>query len=209
MNRYQPRIRQIETELHQQLAGFTTISSGSSFQSALENYSAALLTTLAALESAIRQFHPPLLPQINATLQPFFERFREAANRFAEYRVPDGQITVVVDQLNSASDYTKQAIALFSDASDPQKLVLQILRAMRRHNRAQETIFPLRYYLDPASRYFLEPAVADHKAWLGISPDSGGRSGLMTLSLFDENDDLYWFYIPDRFEKNEKMTLLF
>jgi phospholipase/carboxylesterase len=208
MNNYQPRILQIEAELHQQLIGFNLNDVNVSFKTALEEYSAALLNTLAALESAIRQFHPPLLPQITAALLPFFDRFRSAADRFAEHRVPDGQVALVVAQLKSAAEYTEQAIQIFSNPPDPQKLFLQILRAMRRHNRAQESMFPLRHYLDPASRYFLEPAIADYKDWMEMIPASGELSGLMTLSLFNESDDLYWVYIPDHFDKLEKIPLV-
>ena len=208
MNSFQSKIQNIETEIQQHLANFSIQNIDPAFQLALEEYSAALLTTLAAMESAIRQFHPPILPQINAALLPFIERFRTVTAAFNQHRVPAGKIAIVVDQLKLAADYTEQAIQLFADPSDPQRLILQILRAMRRHNRAQESVFPLRHYLKPVSRYFLEPAVADHEGWMGKIPGSGANSGLMTMSVGDDNEDPYWFYVPTRFNIKTRIPLV-
>ena len=91
MGKFQHHREQIESEAHHHLAGFDILAIDQPFQTILEEFCAALLATLNAMSRAIRQFHPPLLSQINSSLSPVIERLEIAKLNLVEYRKLSGQ----------------------------------------------------------------------------------------------------------------------
>ena len=208
MGKFQHHREQIESEAHHHLAGFDILAIDQPFQTILEEFCAALLATLNAMSRAIRQFHPPLLSQINSSLSPVIERLEIAKLNLVEYRKLSGQTKFLSEQLIVAGDYAEQATQLFINPSEPRRLFLQILRAIRRYNRAQEALFPLRYYLMNVSRYFLEPSVKHEEDWVKPIPPDGIERGIITISQNQEEADPYWLYVPDRYDGLEPLPLV-
>ncbi|MCP4753702.1 MAG: phospholipase [Proteobacteria bacterium] len=179
-----------------------------SFLQGLDFFCSELLSTLSGLESAMRQFHPPWLPNIHKALLPYYDRLREARNVYRRKRPPLG-FEPFTSQLEKAADHTFTSIQLFTEPAEPKMAVRQIMRAMRQHYRAQESFFPLRRLLGPVSRYFLESPVRERFKEFDPSPPSGMEVGLFTNADLDHDSrSEYWLYVPETYDGSSDRPLI-
>ena len=75
----------------------------------IEAFFSVLVTTLNALESAIRQLHPPTLPELSHALEPFSRRFSDAKHIFFENPFPK-QVHPLISQIKNAAGNTQTAL---------------------------------------------------------------------------------------------------
>jgi len=208
MNQFHHQICDTETQSHLNLSEFNVSATHPTFVATIDDFCSVLVGTLSALESAIRQFHPPLLTHINEALLPFKEQFAAVYSVFKELSTPSQRAEFLIKQLNTAADLTQQALELFASPPESQRLVLQILRAMRRYSRAQEALFPLRSFLGLVNRFFLESNELNPEDWIEVQPADDTDIGLMTINRADEDEDPYWFYVPDRYSGKTDLPLV-
>ena len=112
-----------------------------------------LLRTLAMLEYVQRQLDPATLADLTLQLQPLARELTPAAERFAEIAWPE-QLAPLRDRMLAAATLAAGACAGL-EATRPKEFVAAF-RALRRHSRALETLYPLGAVLPPISRFFLE-----------------------------------------------------
>ena len=147
-----------------------------SFGDSIVGFCGTLLSVVYGLESAMRQFHPPRLPEIQKALQPFAERLESAGRDFEDVVARFGQ-DQVSSQLQKAAQRAAWSLDHIMRPDSPQAAIMNMLKAMRQHCRAQELLYPLIITLKPVGRYFLETAVRarveDFTTAAAVSPDIG------------------------------------
>ncbi len=172
--------------------------------------SAALMTILSAVESALRKLHPPLLPAIADALRPFRDRLDAAVRAFPAGDWPDAVKAPLDSAITLARTCLDRLIASGQGAPDdkrPDQMIGDLLGAIRAHCRAQEAVYPLHCRLAPVSRYFLEPALREKWKYYGIKGDPD-RTGLWPLSDKSEWEDDHFLYVPESWDGTSKVPLV-
>ena len=176
------------------------------FLDGLSGFCGALLSTLNGLESAMRQFHPPNLPKIQAALRPFEQRLKAARIIFEQDILSSGTDRVT-DQLLKVTAAADRCLDYFLGAEQPQTAIGQIMKAMRQLYRAQEYLYPLIEGLKPVGRYFLEAPLRDRLADYKTPLQDSSKAGLY-LSQGDETTGEYCFYVPETYTANSAWPLV-
>lgn len=176
------------------------------FLDGLSDFCGAILAALSGLESAMRQFHPPNLPRIQAALLPFAQRLKTARDGFEKINSSTGADRVS-DQLLKVSDTALRSLDYFLGAAEPQTAMGQIMKAMRQHYRAQEFLYPLIEGLKPVGRYFLETAVRERLAGYQARAHNSSDVGLFQFQG-TENSGGYSFYVPETYDGNGSWPLV-
>lgn len=115
----------------------------------------ATLSSLRAVEKALRYFHPLLIPDLNTRLAPFIQSLSETRKNFKIGM--DSSLTLEQRSvLNEAAGLAQEALELFFEQDDLQQIVFNSLKAARKYSQAQELLFPLRRVMQPVHLSFLE-----------------------------------------------------
>ena len=123
-----------------------------------------LLGALDRLETITRRMHPPLLPELVATLGDdagliaALEQVRRAA-------WPEN-LTPFRDQIVLATESVMRCHAGLRSAFGSPQGAFEAYRALRQQYRAIEALYPLASALPSISRFFIEPAMRDDAALL-------------------------------------------
>ena len=128
----------------------------------------ALIEALEALERLQRRFQPPLMEPLCGELRPFADALRRARERLG----PTGGTEGTDGPLEQAAGLVSDALRLVLACADlgMEQGVMQLMRALRKACRAQETLFPLRRQVPALNRFFLEPPLH------GRTPDLDPRA---------------------------------
>lgn len=157
----------------------------------IADFCGVILSVVHGLESAMRQFHPPLLIEIQKALRPFDERLKKAGELFEKSMAMSGN-DEVSDQLLKAAERSGRCLDYIMEIDRPQTAIGKMLKAMRQHYRAQECLYPLVICLKPVGRYFLEPAVRGRLVDFSPTPGNEDHIGLFR----DPQSDAY-LYVPE------------
>ncbi len=172
----------------------------------LGDFCGALLSTLNGLEIAMRQFHPPNLPKIQAALLPFDQRLKAARTLFKQSVSAIGA-DKVTDQLLKVTDVVVRCLDYFLGADQPKTAIMQVMKSMRQLYRAQEYLYPLLEGLKPVGRFFLEAPVRERLADYQTPSQNSSDTGLY-LSHGDETTGEYCFYVPETYDGNDSWPLV-
>jgi phospholipase/carboxylesterase len=115
-----------------------------------------LLGALDQLETIARKAHPPLLPELVATLGPDDQALTEALDQVRDAAWPEDLIPFR-DQIARAAEAVLRAHAGLRSAMGSPHGVFEAYRALRQQYRAIEALYPLASALPSISRFFIEP----------------------------------------------------
>ena len=164
------------------------------FKENILEFCGQLLSVVYALESVMRQFHPPWLTEIQKALKPFDERLKSAGHIFEDLVTRYGN-DPVTDRLLKAGQQAGRSIDHIMGIDNPQAAPVSILKAMRQHSRAQADLYPLVNALKPVGRYFLETSVRGRVDDYTLSDKSTADVG-----LFLDGDDGSCLYVPETYD---------
>ena len=153
-----------------------------------------LLSVVYALESVMRQFHPPWLAEIHKALSPFGERLKSAGRVFEDAVARYGN-DPVTDRLRKAGQLAGRCIDHIMNIDNPRAAPVSMLKAMRQHSRAQACLYPLINVLKPVGRYFLEAAVREQVDDFMVSAENAPDIG-----LFLDGDEGPCLYVPETYD---------
>ncbi len=136
-----------------------------------------LLGALDHLETITRRMHPPLLPELAASLGPDDIALEAALAGVRATAWPDS-LTTFRDQLVLAAESVLRAHAGLREAARSPAATIGAYRATRQQYRAIEALYPLASALPSISRFFMEPALRNDATLLARieaapEPDSG------------------------------------
>ncbi len=124
-----------------------------------------LLGALDHLEAITRRMHPPLLPELAASLGPDDNALISALDRLRGATWPE-ELVPFRDRLALAAESVLRAHAGLREAGDSTSGRIGAYRAVRQQYRAIEALYPLAAALPSVSRFFIEPARRDDAALL-------------------------------------------
>ncbi len=166
----------------------------------------ALLQSLAALEIAFRQLHPPNLPKLRAGLIPVREALDAALSNFDQIETPSSLLRFR-EQLGEAAQLAAEALAGIVESGSPEEGPGRILHAMHLHAQAQALVYPLRDVLPPVSSFFAEPCFHDRLEALEARPDCDARVGLFRSGEVDVRGG-FNLYVPESYDASEAWPLV-
>jgi len=173
----------------------------------IKEFCSALLTTLNALESAIRRLHPPVLPQVSRALEPFKIKW-DAARKVFDISDFPAELFPVIAVFKKSAAFVDTAIHCLSQPSDLSNPITSILTAMRSISYAQEILYPMHSDFDAVSRYFLEkPLRSRLEEYLG-QPDHGGNRGIHEMPDAPYGRKGYFLYIPETWDEKTGLPLV-
>jgi len=136
---------------------------------ALQDSLAALiprvLNALDRLETITRRMHPPLLPELAASLGPDDRELSAALDEVRGASWPE-TLGPFRDQIVLASESVLRAHAGLREAAGSPSGTFGAYRATRQQYRAIEALYPLTAALPSINRFFIEPALRDDAALL-------------------------------------------
>ena len=172
------------------------------FQDSIADFCGSLLSVVHGLESAMRQFHPPNLIELQKALRPFEERLK-IARRLFEMAIDENGRDKVSDQLMMSAERAGWCLDHIMAIDRPQTAIERMLKAMRQHYRSQECLYPLITGLKPVGRYFLEPEVRDRLAEFSPSVENSDHNG-----LFLDEDTGSCLYVPETYDGKSEWPLV-
>lgn len=114
-----------------------------------------LIKAMEALEKAFRRLLPLAIPalkdQLRGQEKPLMADRQELADKLG--RSPDD---TTLQALEHAYTLALDSIGIFGSGDDPTQSFMAVLRAMRKHCRAQEALFSIRGRFPAIDQYFLE-----------------------------------------------------
>jgi phospholipase/carboxylesterase len=125
-----------------------------------------LFATLEAFAWAQRRLHPPWAPRLVEALGPLRSPLAAALDRVRALDWPEG-IREEGGRLESAAAHALEALDRFAGAAIDPMPVYALYRAVRRHLRALEDLYPLWPVLPPVNRFFLDESARGDAALLG------------------------------------------
>jgi phospholipase/carboxylesterase len=184
-----------------------TATEDKEFLDRLSELGPALLSAVESFERARRLLHPPDLPALRERLAPIGERLDTALAAFRDLS-PPAPLADVAAQLGSAAEAMADALRDFCAPALPHEAIPLVLRAMHRHARAQDLLYPLRKALPPVGRYFLEPALRERAAEFDPDPHPDVPTGVITARSRSGNRGGFSLYVPERYEPSRAWPLV-
>ncbi len=172
------------------------------FQDSIADFCGSLLSVVHGLESAMRQFHPPKLIELQKALRPFGDRLKIARRLFG-LAVDEFGSDDVSDQLMKSAERAGWCLDHIMSIDRPQTALEKMLKAMRQHDRAQEYLYPLVIGLKPVGRYFLEPEVRDRLASFLPASENEFHTG-----LYQDSENGYCLYVPETYDGQHDWPLV-
>jgi phospholipase/carboxylesterase len=117
----------------------------------------AFVETMTEIEVFQRRFHPPMLHRLLDGFRPAAGRFVQVLSDVLAQKIDPGDNRIKT--LTTASKILFEGVELLFDAGNAgsREAFFHVLRATRKHCRAQETVFPLCCCWGRLHRYFLNP----------------------------------------------------
>jgi phospholipase/carboxylesterase len=177
------------------------------FVDALAQLGSAVLTALDAFERVRRLLHPPDIPALRDAVQPLAGRLQDALAAFRRVP-PPAELGELASHLIDVAEMTAAVFDDFAAPAAPHEQIERVLRAMHRHCRAQERLYPLRHVLPPVSMFFTEPGarhrpppvepeapLAEPPVGLVLARVGAGRGG-------------FSMYVPERYAHDRDWPLV-
>lgn len=186
--------------------------SDAEFFSAFEAVMPALLVSLEMLGHVARHLHPPEAKGLADWLKPQIANLGEPLKQLNRTTVSEGG-EPLKRQLLAASDEAIAALTQFVAAAESSGEPMGMYRALRRHTRAVEALFPLADFLAPVSRFFLEPEArgrADLLARLQASAEAEEGEATGFFAANNERDERGGFslYVPSYYDPTKAYPLV-
>jgi len=166
-----------------------------------------LIDALNALEKAFRKLHPLAITQLREGLLVHVQPL-EAVRQ-----------TLISGHQGFEDDHTRQdltracelilgAIRTFGMGEDAAQTFMSVLRAVRMHCRAQETLFAVRNDFIELNKYFLEPSIEP-----ALGPkvrEGGGGTGIVHSGPEDDPyaRGVYSLFIPETYTRERSWPLV-
>lgn len=166
-----------------------------------------LIKTLFAIESAIRQLYPPLLPKISQALEPYQKRFCDAHKNFSHHGHPK-ELHQIINILHNAADHTQTSLDCLINAHTSLRGIEEFLKSLRCHANAQETIYPLHKIIPMVSKYFLEASMRDHFVEYNKTGEHREDAGLFLMPDMNGRRSNYYMYVPETYDRSMKLSLV-
>jgi len=170
-----------------------------------------LLGALDRLEAITRAMHPPLLPDLAASLGPNDLALTQALAQVREAAWPDA-MTPFRDALQLAGESILRAHAGLREAGGSRAGAINAYRATRQQYRAIEALYPLAAALPSISRFFIEPARRDDTAL--VDRIEGARQPLPGTGVFHFDNDTgtrggFSVYVPEYLTRDTPAPVVF
>lgn len=176
-------------------------------KNAIHQFCLIIVKTLSALESAIRQLHPPLLPKISQALTPCEKRFNDAQKNFSQYEYPK-ELLPVTSLLNTAAEHIKTSLDDLINTPEAQTGIKKVLKAMLGHANAQEILYPIHKIIPVVSQYFLEAPMRDHYGKYDATGEHRQENGLSVMPHIHGKPGGYHLYVPETCDASKEFPLV-
>ncbi len=169
----------------------------------------ALLNCLGIFEQVQANMHPPRFAALAERITPYAAHLQPRFDAFQ--KIPADEQTQGVHQLLcQAAQHCLHACENFATGAASANGFGQIMRAMRSHTRALETIYPLASAMTPISRYFLEPALQSDKSLLDrlANPSNPVQTGILNADNGRDSRGGFSLYVPEYYSADEALPLV-
>jgi phospholipase/carboxylesterase len=170
-----------------------------------------LLGALDRLEAITRAMHPPLLPELAASLGPNDDALWQALGQVRDVAWPDA-MAAFRDALVLAGDSILRAHAGLRAAAGSRSGAIDAYRALRQQYRAIEALYPLAAALPSISRFFIEPARRDDASLLARleaarAPEPG--TGVFHFENDTGTRGGFSVYVPEYLTRDRPVPVVF
>ena len=166
-----------------------------------------LVKVLYALEDVSRRLHPFAVPQLKEGLLVHVQPLEDAGQSVLGQELPP-EVEHIRQRLRHACELVLDCIKIFGSGDDAAAAFMAVLRALRKHCQAQETLFPLRHGFSELNRYFLEPGSDPEGRPQG--QDQGGRTGIIHTGLAQDPYARggYSLFVPETYSSESACPLV-
>lgn len=162
-----------------------------------------LMETMTDLEEAFRRLHPFAVPDLQARLRKHEEKLQAGLQELtAQSSTMDSHVRKAI---KNTILLILDSIRVFGTGDDLTETFMTVLRAMRKHCQAQETLFEIRHGIPEIDRYFIEQG-AQPGSLQGENPHTG-----IIHSGMDENPYArggYSLFIPESYRAGTACPLV-
>jgi phospholipase/carboxylesterase len=172
----------------------------------LSTFVPVLLQALETLQFVARQFHPPRLAELVASVGA-----RDAALRAARPSLDGwpGELAGLRAPLVRAADHALAAFDALRSAATGTEGTMAAFRAFRHLPLAQEALYPFAHALPPVNRFFLSPdRRADLDLQARLAGDTGPETGLLHVDNTWESRGGYSLYVPETYVPERPLPLV-
>jgi phospholipase/carboxylesterase len=169
----------------------------------------ALLNCLGIFEQVQANMHPPRFAELAAVISPYSTILQPRLDEFRLLQT-SGQAQGIHRLLCQAAQHALNACENFATGAGSANGFGQVMRAMRSHTRALETIYPLAGAMTPISRYFLETPLQGNKALLAsFAAESGeAQTGILNADNGRDSRGGFSLYVPEYYRPDQPLPLV-
>jgi phospholipase/carboxylesterase len=168
-----------------------------------------LLTAIDLLTHAGRHMHPPNLPELVESVEPYRAPLKEGLEQFRGVDWPQ-HLTGFVNQLTESGELALQSFNEFLSSGNQSQPAMAAYRAMGFNTKAIEALYPISQMLPPVSRFFLDPEQRQDGALLErIAGADASRDDVGIMHANNERQERGGFslYVPEYYD-GERVPLI-
>ena len=137
-----------------------------------------LLMAMEAFEQLQRNMNPAALDTLGEFVTPFEQALRKSYEVFEQLPFPD-DLQGYGETISQSCTYCLRAMAPFINTgqnADGSERMIESMKAMRAHCRAQEFIYPLASVMSPVNQYFVEASAERQQCFFATIYGLGNRA---------------------------------
>ena len=169
-----------------------------------------LLNSLEALGFVARHLHPPQLDQVMANVGDIDADLREKLPNFQSAQWPDGLVPFK-DRVAKAAEAACQAFDGLRGAVGDPNGAMAAYRALRRHTRAVEVLYPIAATLPPVSQFYLDHERQGDADLIGrLDTADAGRDNVGVLHAENDREQRGGcsIYVPEYYDETQSYPLI-
>ena len=168
-----------------------------------------LLTSMAAFEHVQLNFHPSRFKHLAEFIDPFEAELRLAFEDFEGLGFPE-DLQHFQQMITDSVTYTLRAC---EGLKQHERGFGQVMKAMRAHCRAQESIYPLAPIMSPVNKYFLETPARENTKLLqqladGANEGEPGKVGILNANNERNKRGGFSLFIPENLPSTRPASLV-
>ena len=175
-----------------------------------------LLMAMEAFEQLQRNMNPAALDTLGEFVTPFEQALRKSYELFEQLPFPD-DLQGYGETISQSCTYCLRAMAPFINTGqnvDGSERMIESMKAMRAHCRAQEFIYPLASVMSPVNQYFVEASARGNNAFLQqfmgleIEPAETKKHGIFSFSNDRKERGGFSLYVPENLDLAKPASLV-
>ncbi len=196
--------------------GFSMVDENDQLLAAITDLIPKLLMAMEAFEQLQRNMNPAALNTLGEYIAPFEQALGASFEAFAKLPFPD-DLKGYGETISNSCTYCLRAMAPFvksDDDAEGTERMIESMKAMRAHCRAQEFIYPLASVMSPVNQYFVEAGARGNadflKQFMGLEfePTETKKHGIFSFSNERKERGGFSLYVPENLDLTKPASLV-